>query len=63
MMNDYVETYRKRLGELAYERLRLVRRLDELDRQIVAYEAALEAAERIKRTNDTEAAISAAKEK
>ena len=59
---ERVEFYQKRLGELALERLKLTRRLDELDRQMAAYEAAAETADGIRRDLDTEAAIAAAKE-
>jgi prefoldin subunit 5 len=60
---ERVDFYQKRLGELALERVKLTRRLDELDRQMAAYEAATEAADSIRRDQDTEAAIAAAKEK
>jgi prefoldin subunit 5 len=60
---ERVDFYQKRLGELALERVKLTRRLDELDRQMAAYEAAAEAADGIRRDLDTEAAIAAAKEK
>lgn len=59
---ERVEFYQKRLGELALERLKLTRRLDELDRQMAAYEAAAETADGIRRDLDTEAAVAAAKE-
>ena len=59
---ERVEFYNRRLGELALERLKLSRRLDELDRQMAAYEAAAETADGIRRDLDTEAAIAAAKE-
>ena len=59
---ERVEFYQKRLGELALERLKLSRRLEELDRQMAAYEAAAETADGIRRDLDTEAAVSAAKE-
>ena len=59
---ERVEFYQKRLGELALERLKLTRRLDELDKQMAAYEAAAETADGIRRDLDTEAAIAAAKE-
>jgi len=60
---ERVDFYQKRLGELALERIKLTRRLEELDRQMAAYEAAAEAADGIRRDQDTEAAIAAAKEK
>ena len=59
---ERVEFYQKRLGELALERLKLTRRLDELDKQMAAYEAAAETADGIRRDLDTEAAVAAAKE-
>ena len=59
---ERVEFYQKRLGELALERLKLPRRLEELDRQMAAYEAAAETADGIRRDLDTEAAVAAAKE-
>ena len=60
---ERVEFYNRRLGELALERLKLTRRLEELDTQMAAYEAAAETADGIRRDLDTEAAIAAAKEK
>jgi len=59
---ERVEFYQKRLGELALERVKLTRRLEELDKQMAAYEAAAETADGIRRDLDTEAAIAAAKE-
>ena len=59
---ERVEFYQKRLGELALERLKLTRRLEELDRQMAAYEAAAETADGIRRDLDTQAAVAAAKE-
>ena len=59
---ERVEFYQKRLGELALERLKLSRRLEELDRQMAAYEAAAETADGIRRDLDTQAAVAAAKE-
>ena len=59
---ERVEFYNRRLGELALERLKLTRRLEELDTQMAAYEAAAETADGIRRDLDTEAAIAAAKE-
>lgn len=61
-MDNRLEFYRKRLGELAYERLKVARQLEQIDKQVAAYEAALEAAEQIRRNAETEAAIAAAKE-
>lgn len=54
--------YRTRLGELVYERLKMTRQIERIDAQIAAYEAALEAAEQIRRDQDTAAAVEAAKE-
>ena len=59
--NTTADAYRQRLLEIAYERVKLAKRLEELDRQIALYEAAVEAAERTKR--DMEAAKDAAKER
>jgi prefoldin subunit 5 len=59
---ERVEFYNRRLGELALERLKLSRRIEELDKQMAAYEAAAETADGIRRDLDTEAAIAAAKE-
>ena len=56
------DAFRRRIGELAYERLELTRKVEELDQRIAAYEAALEAADQIRRDTDTQAAIQAAKE-
>lgn len=61
-MGDRLSYYKQRLGELAYERLQVARRLDKLDGQITAYEAALEVADQIKRDTNTQAAVNAAKE-
>jgi len=61
-MATRAEFYVKRIGELAYERLKVTRELEQLDKQIAAYEAAWEAADQIRRDQDTEAAVKAAKE-
>lgn len=60
---ERADFYQKRLGELALERVKLSLKIEELDRQMAAYEAAAEAADGIRRDQDTEAAIAAAKEK
>ena len=61
-VKERVEFYQKRLCDLAMERLKLTRRVEEIDRQMAAYEAAVEAADGIRRDQDTQAAITAAKE-
>ena len=62
-MTDRIAYYRQRIGELSYERLKLTRQVEQIDKTIGAYEGALEAAEQAKRDADTQAAINAAKEK
>lgn len=62
MRSERLDFYRKRVGELAYQRLLLTRQLEQLDRQIASYEAAIEAADQIRRDIETEAAVQAAKE-
>ena len=60
---DRINFYRERVAQLSYQWRQKRLELDELDKQITAYEAALEAADQVRRDYNTEAAIDAAKEK
>jgi hypothetical protein len=54
------EAYNKNIGELAYERLRLTRRIEAIDAEIKQYEIAQAANDLVRRDLDTDAAIQAA---
>ena len=53
--------FQQRCRELAYERLSLTRRIEEIDKQLTALEGAGEANSLALKDMDTEAAIAAAK--
>jgi len=53
--------FQRARGELAHERLSLTRRIEEIDKQLTAYEGAIEANSLALKDMDTEAAIAAAK--
>ncbi|HUW08271.1 MAG TPA: hypothetical protein VM537_01005 [Anaerolineae bacterium] len=48
---------RQRLGELAYERYRLMQRVDEIDRHIMTLEGAQEAGAQVQKDLQTQLAI------
>ena len=55
------EVYQMRRGELALERLALTRRIEEIDRDLATYEAAVQANAQALKDLGTEAVIAAAK--
>ena len=55
------DTFQRACGELAHERLSLTRRIEEIDKQLIALEGASEANSLALKDMDTEAAIAAAK--
>jgi len=61
-IEDRINFYQQRIWQLSYQWRQKRLELDELDKQITAYEAALEAADQVRRDYNTEAAIDAAKE-
>jgi len=53
--------FQQKCRELAYERLSLTRKIEEIDKQLTAYEGASEATSLALKDMETEAAIAAAK--
>ena len=54
------EAYTKKIGELAYERLRLTRRIEAIDAELRQYEIAQAANDLVRRDLDTDTAVQAA---
>jgi len=61
-IEDRINFYQQRIWQLSYQWRQKKLELDDLDKQITAYEAALEAADQMRRDYNTEAAIDAANE-
>ena len=56
------DQYQREVEKLALERLKLTRRIEEIDKAVAQYETAIQVGDLALRDLDTEAAIAAAKE-